>query len=141
MNEERVDLVVITGNCESHSRRNHNRNARDQHTSLKDIWAALGYVRKQSPKAVIVENVTDASSVSAITGLLGRLAGYSLERGMLDPRDVADMPVARERMFWLKPYWYGRRRTARAVRTRKRHRGGARPTCRAGRATTRRSVQ
>ena len=101
VNEERVDLVVITGNCESHSRRNHNRNARDQHTSLKDIWAALGYVRKQSPKAVIVENVTDASSVSAITGLLGRLAGYSLERGMLDPRDVADMPVARERMFWL----------------------------------------
>ena len=101
MNEERVDLVVITGNCESHSRRNHNRNARDQHTSLKDIWVALGYERKQSPKAVIVENVTDASSVSAITGLLGRLAGYSLERGMLDPLDVADMPVARERMFWL----------------------------------------
>ena len=101
VNEEKVDLVVITGNCESHSRRNHNRNAKDQHTSLKDIWAALGYVRKRSPKVVIVESVTDASAVSGITGLLGRLAGYSLEKGMLDPRDVADMPVARERMFWL----------------------------------------
>ena len=28
---------------------------------------------------------TDASAVSGITGLLGRLAGYSLEKGMLHP--------------------------------------------------------
>jgi hypothetical protein len=99
--EKQVDLVVLTGNCEPHSRRNHRQNAHDQHTSLKDIWRALAYVRNRRPKVLIVENVADASAASGISGLLRRLDGYTLSQGMLDPRSVASMPVARERMFWV----------------------------------------
>ena len=61
----------------------------------------MAYVRLQRPKVVVVENVNEPSSSGPITGLLCRLAGYSLETGVLDPREVAKMPIARERRYWI----------------------------------------
>ena len=97
----KTDLFVLTAECEAHSKRNHHRSSGGQKTSLVDIWAALGYVRKRRPSVVVVENVTDVSATGGITGLLERLDGYELESGELDPREVAGMPVARERKFWV----------------------------------------
>ena len=96
-----VDIYVTTPECEAHSRRNHDRNAADQRVSLEAVWDSLAYVRRARPRVVVMENVTEASSVGPITGLLGRLSGYHLETGVLDPRNIAKMPIARERQFWV----------------------------------------
>ena len=96
-----VDLYVTTPNCETYSRRNHGPSAKMQHTSLRDVWRSLEYVRRQRPKVVIVENVAEPTVVGPLTGLLGRLEGYTLRTSMLDPRAVAGAPVARERQFWV----------------------------------------
>ena len=50
---------------------------------------------------MIVENVSEPSAVGPMTGLLARIEGYKMETGMLDPREVARMPVARERQYWV----------------------------------------
>ena len=39
--------------------------------------------------------------VPQLTALLLRLPGYRVWTAMLDPREVADAPMARERQFWL----------------------------------------
>ena len=65
------------------------------------FWASLEYVRRQSPGVVVVENVNEPSSSGPITGLLGRLAGYKMATGVLDPRTTAKMPIARERRYWV----------------------------------------
>ena len=96
-----VDLYVTTPECTAHSRMNHTPNAGDQRVSLETFWASLAYVRAQRPKVVVVENVNEPSSAGPMTGLLGRLAGYTLEMGALDPRGVAKMPIARERLYWV----------------------------------------
>ena len=96
-----VDLYVTTPECNEHSRRNHSRTAGRQRGSLEDFWESLEYVRAQRPRLVIVENVSEPSSVGPMTGLLGRIEGYNLSTGMLDPRTTAAMPVARERQFWV----------------------------------------
>ena len=64
---------------------NHSRNGIDQRSTLEDFWQSLAYVRARRPAVVVVENVSEASSVGPMTGLLGRLAGYSMETAMLDP--------------------------------------------------------
>ena len=96
-----VDLYMTSPECTAHSRMNHGRNGKDQRSTLEDFWHSLAYVRAQRPAVVVVENVAEASSVGPMTGLLGRLAGYSMATAMLDPRAVAGMPVARERQYWV----------------------------------------
>ena len=53
------------------------------------------------PRAVVVENVCEACAVGPISGLLGRVQGYALEGGELDPRDVAGACVSRSRYYWV----------------------------------------
>ena len=96
-----VDLYVTTPECNEHSKRNHKRSADRQRVSLSDFWDSLEYVRAQRPRLVIVENVSEPSAVGPMTGLLARIQGYEMRTGMLDPRAVARMPVARERQFWV----------------------------------------
>ena len=96
-----VDLYVITPRCEPHSRRNHSRSGGEQLVSMGELWQALEYVSRARPRVVVVENVSEPSSVKPTTRLLTRLAGYSVETGILDPRDVARAPIARRRQFWV----------------------------------------
>ena len=96
-----VDLMVVTPICTPHSRRHHGRSDTEQEEALGQIWAAMEYVRKQRPKVVIVENVSEPGVVGPLTGLLSRLEGYSLATATLDPRRVAGEPMVRERQFWL----------------------------------------
>ena len=96
-----VDLYVTTPECNEHSKRNHKRSATGQRISLEEFWESLEYVRVQRPRLVIVENVSEPSAVGPMTGLLARIEGYKMETGMLDPREVARMPVARERQYWV----------------------------------------
>ena len=96
-----VDLFVITPECTAHSRRNHDQSAQDQRCSLEAFWSSLEYVREQRPGVVVVENVHEPSSTGPMTGLLGRIGGYSMEVGTLDPRSVAKMPIARVRSYWV----------------------------------------
>ena len=60
-----VDLFVLTANCEAHSRRNHLQTQADQRASHKDVWASLAYVRNMRPRAVVMENVNEPSTVGA----------------------------------------------------------------------------
>ena len=69
--------------------------------SMGELWQALEYVSRARPRVVVVENVSEPSSVKPTTRLLTRLAGYSVETGVLDPRDVARAPIARKRQFWV----------------------------------------
>lgn len=96
-----VDVFVLTASCGTHSRRNHSRAWTEQRASLEDMWAALGYVRAQKPRVVVVENVVEGSVTGGVTGLLGRLGEYRMRTGAFDPRTVAGVPVARERQFWV----------------------------------------
>ena len=96
-----VCLWVISPSCEPFSKRNRVRNEDGQRASLTDVWTALSYVRDRRPKVVVVENVCDVSIVGALTGLLSRIVGYSLECGPLDPRVVVCAPMARDRYFWV----------------------------------------
>ena len=54
---------------------------------------------------MVMENVHEVTSVGPITGLhvLARLEGYQyrLRTAMLDPWQVAGVPMARDRQFWL----------------------------------------
>ena len=93
--------MVVTPICTPHSRRHHGRSDTEQEEALGQIWAAMEYVRKQRPKVVIVENVSEPGVVCPLTGLLSRLEGYSLATATLDPRRVAGEPMVRERQFWL----------------------------------------
>ena len=73
-----VDLFVLTANCEAHSRRNHLQTQADQRASHKDVWASLAYVRNMRPRAVVMENVNEPSTVGAYSRALrarGRGAG------------------------------------------------------------------
>ena len=97
----RVDLYISTPNCEMHSRRNHSRTLEGRSHSLEDVWASLAYVRANWPEAVVMENVYEVTSVGPITGLLARLEGYRLRSAMLDPWQVAGVPMARSRQFWV----------------------------------------
>jgi len=97
----RVDVWVCTPNCEAHSGSNRLRNHADQSVSLLSVYDALGYVRQRSPRIAIVENVNASSIVEPLTGMLARVSGYSLERGVLDPEGVVGAPVARTRVFWV----------------------------------------
>ena len=96
-----VDLMVITPNCEAYSKRNHKRTPEDQRHSLEDVWRSLEYVRRAQPRVVIMENSPDVRAEGPLTGLLARLEGYEMEVGLLDPREVARAPAARERRFWV----------------------------------------
>ena len=96
-----VDLYVTTPECNEHSRRNHYRSAGGQRGTLEDFWRSLEYVRRQRPRLVLVENVSEPSSVGPMTGLLSRIQGYQIATVKLDPREIARMPVARERQFWV----------------------------------------
>ena len=96
-----VDLYMTSPECTAHSKRNHSPSAGDQRQSLEAFWASLGYVRAQHPQVVVVENVSEPSSIGPMTGLLGRLEGYSMETGELDPRSTAKMPIARQRQYWV----------------------------------------
>ena len=66
-----------------------------------NLGRSLEYVRRARPRVVVVENVGDASAVGAISGLLGRLDGYHVEAGPLDPLVTCGEPMVRERHFWL----------------------------------------
>ena len=96
-----LDLWVSSPPCESHSKRNMRRNEGDQRLSWADVWSSLEYVVRRRPKVVVMENVTDPSAVSPMTGLLTRLPGYAVESGRLDPPSVAGAPMARDRHFWV----------------------------------------
>ena len=96
-----VDLLVVTSLCGPYSKRNHERNTPDQHQSLRDLWKSLECARRTRPRVIIVENVSDSSAVGPVTGLLCRLEGYALERGVLDPMRLAGWPMSRERCFWV----------------------------------------
>lgn len=49
---------------------------------------------------VVMENVAEVGATGPMNGLVSRLEGYSVERATLDPRKVAQAPIARERSFW-----------------------------------------
>eukprot|EP00966_Prymnesium_polylepis_P321040 7377359-Prymnesium_polylepis.1 len=44
-----------------------------------------------------MENVSEPSTVGALTGLLARLEGYTLATGVLDPAMDGGAPMVRER--------------------------------------------
>ena len=96
-----ADLWVCTPDCGNYSKRNRKRDAQTQHDALSGIWDSLEYVRLRRPKAVVVENVCEASVTGPLTGLLSRLKGYTLAEEELDPREVAHAPTARMRHFWV----------------------------------------
>lgn len=97
-----VDLFVLTPNCAAYSRCNRYRSDVGQDKSLGDVFRCLAYVRLRRPRVVIVENVCESGVVGPVTGLLSRLVGYArVETSVLDPRDIARLPVARERQFWV----------------------------------------
>ena len=101
VSEAHVTLWVATPDCKEHSPANRGQNEGDQQASLYGSWRALDYVRRARPTVVVVENVTSATVVPQLTALLLRLPGYRVWTAMLDPREVADAPMARERQFWL----------------------------------------
>ena len=96
-----VDLFVLTASCEAHSRRNHSQTQEDQRASHKDVWASLAYVRDMRPRAVVMENVNEPSTVGPLTSMLARIEGYTLEAGVLDPAVDGGGAMSRERHFWL----------------------------------------
>jgi site-specific DNA-cytosine methylase len=99
--EARADLFVLTSTCEEHSKKNHNPSQAKKAQALSRVWRSLAYVRRAMPEVVVVENVNEPSIVGPMTGMLGRLRGYRLEGGKLDPRETAKAPMARERYFWV----------------------------------------
>jgi hypothetical protein len=98
---ERVDLFVLTAECGEHSRRNHQRSAIGQHSSLEEIWEALAYVRSRRPSVVVVENVDEPSVTEPLSGLLSRLEGYDVSTATLDPVSLVKAPIARARRYWV----------------------------------------
>ena len=96
-----VGLYMTSPECQAFSRRNHDPKAKDQRVSLEEFWESLAYVRASRPRVVVVENVAEHSSVGPITGLLARLEGYTVATGALDPRRTANMPICRERQYWV----------------------------------------
>ena len=50
---------------------------------------------------MVMENVSEPSTVGALTGLLARLEGYTLATGVLDPATDGGAPMVRERQFWV----------------------------------------
>ena len=98
---ERVDLFVLTAECGEHSRRNHQRSATGQHSSLEEIWEALAYVRLRRPSVVVVENVDEPSVTEPLSGLLSRLEGYDVSTATLDPVSLVKAPIARARRYWV----------------------------------------
>ena len=96
-----TDLWVCTAECRAHSQRNHGKSGAKQRATLEDLWRSLEYVRRRRPAVVVLENVNQASIVGPLTAMLGRLDGYGLEAGVLDPRTTARAPMARERHFWV----------------------------------------
>lgn len=99
--EETVDLWAATPSCEAFSRRNRGRSREAQCASLREVWASLGYVRSASPSVILVENVDELEVTTPLTGLLQRLAGYTVETAVLDPRTALGEPMARVRRFWV----------------------------------------
>lgn len=99
--EERVDLWALTPSCEPFSRRNRARSRDAQNACLREVWASLGYARAAAPDVILVENVDEPAVTAPMTGLLQRLAGYTVKTGTLDPRTALGEPMARERRFWV----------------------------------------
>ena len=99
--EKHVTLWVATPDCKEHSAANRDPSEEAQATSMATAWRALEYVRRRRPTVVVVENVTNATVVPPMTGLLLRLERYRVWTAPLDPRQAADAPMARERQFWL----------------------------------------
>jgi hypothetical protein len=96
-----VDLWVITAECVEFSDANRQKSEESQMQSLSDMWKSLEYVRARRPRVVVVENVATRGVVEPLTGLLTRLEGYSVRRGVLRPQEAALSPIARKRYFWV----------------------------------------
>ena len=94
-----VDLWVATPPCESFSRRNHTTTEETQLDSASEFDLMLNYVRLHRPAAVIIENVDEPASRSAVSAALLSVPGYTWQSFHSDAHAYG--PMARARRLWV----------------------------------------
>ena len=94
-----VDLWIATPPCESFSRRNHTTSDEDQLESASEFDCMLNYVRLHRPAAVVIENVDEPASRSAVTAVLLSVPGYTWQSFHSDAQAYG--PMARARRIWV----------------------------------------
>ena len=90
-----ADIFISTPPCNAYSPRNHSRSLAALLAALSLFSTSLDYVRLRRPRLVIVENVTDASAVEGITGILMELADYHWVGGPVDTYTHVGLPMHR----------------------------------------------
>ena len=93
------DIWVATPPCESYSRRNQTRSVDGQVEAASDFDLMLMYPRTHRPLAIIVENVDEPESRSAISAAVLSIEGYEWETFASDAAEYG--PMARKRRFWI----------------------------------------
>lgn len=96
-----VDIYAFTAQCQPFSTRNHRPSPLRSARSLLDCHRSLDYVRSRQPRAVLVENVAEASIVMPLTDMLLRIPGYTWHGGTLDSSTHFGIPMARKRYYWV----------------------------------------
>ena len=96
-----VHMFALTASCGPHSSRNHSKTGSSFTANVREISAALEYVRLRRPPLVLIENVDDRDLAGAMEPILRAIPGYEWASQVVDPLVHAAVPVRRERRFWL----------------------------------------
>ena len=96
-----VHMFALTASCGPHSSRNHSKTEDSFTANVREISAALEYVRLRRPPLVLIENVDDRDLAGAMEPILRAIPGYEWASQVVDPLVHAAVPVRRERRFWL----------------------------------------
>lgn len=96
-----AEMFVWTAECNEFSAKNQGSTYEGQAKSLHDMSLALRYVHLQRPHLMLVENIDNPDVCIPISGMLGSLRGYSVERLVICPARHAGWPCRRLRSFWL----------------------------------------
>ena len=101
VSQPRVDIFAMGSPCQAFSIYNTVPCPIKRARALALADRALDYVRRARPRIVIVENVDTPSIVEPMWAMLRAIPGYVWEGSRTDPREVAEMPTARVRYYWV----------------------------------------
>ena len=101
MNEDSVNLFVLTPPCGAFSSQNRKPQRKKQANELARIRMALRYVSLARPNVVVIENVTHPTVTTPISAEVARIEKYEWERRVICPSLHLGCPVKRPRMVWI----------------------------------------
>ena len=101
MNEDSVNIYVLTPPCGAFSSQNRKPQRQKQADELARVRMALRYVTLAKPNIVVIENVTHPTVATPITAEVARIDGYQWEKRAICPSLHLKCPVKRPRMIWI----------------------------------------